>query len=119
MMLRLVRDDRANAGPIVVLAIVVLTLIFEGMLYGSELAEQSFPTLDEPEEEDCSGFLDGFACGVRAAWNFIRMLFGVVAFFYNLVTFNVPGAPWFVRVFVGAIFGGSILWTLAVFIRRG
>lgn len=105
------------ASPIPVLLIVVATLTFQAMLFGSELAEKSFPTLEEPEAGDCDGFLDGFACGVDYVVNFISVVFGVVAFFFNLVTFNVPGAPWFVRLLVGGAIGGSIVWSVATLFR--
>lgn len=105
------------ASPIPVLLIIVGTLVFQGMLFGSELAEKSFPTLEKPEAGDCEGLIDGFVCGVNYVVDFFRVLFGVIAFFFNLITFNVPGAPWFVRAFLGAAMGCAILWSVVTLFR--
>lgn len=95
-----------------VLAIVLLTVTFEGMIFGQELAERSFPTYEEPQSSGFFGVLDALLAIVKVIW-------GAVVFFFNLITFNVPGAPWWVRLPVGGLIGGGFVWSVATLIRGG
>lgn len=104
-----------------VLAVVFLTLAFEGLVFGGELASQSFP---QPIDSGtaCSGTgLDLIANCVFAFFegvlNVFRVIFGVVAFIWNLITFNVPGAPDYVRYPVGGIIVVGLVWSIAGLIR--
>lgn len=93
-----------------VLAIIVVTLVFEGLLFGEELENFSFPQFEEPT----SG---GFFGALEALLSIVKVVWGAVLFFFDLLTFNVPGAPWYVRVPVGAILGGGLVWSIATLIR--
>lgn len=95
-----------------VLAIIVLTLTFEGVLFAEEIAERSFPSFEEPTSGGFFGLLDALLAVVQTVW-------GVVVFFFNLITFNVPGAPGWVRVPVSAMLGGGLVWSIAVLVRGG
>jgi hypothetical protein len=113
-----------GTSPVIALTIVMLTLTFEGLLFGEELAEKSFPDLIDPahESQDCDGFFDGFVCAIETVLsyigNFFIILFGAIVFIINAITFNVAGAPWFVRVPMGTLMGTMILWP-AVTLFRG
>lgn len=98
-------------SPVPVLAVIILTISFQALLFGDELAERSFPSFEEPEET--GGFFGAF--DVIAA--ILKTIWGVVVFFTNLLTFNVPGAPTFIRVIVGSIMGGGLIWSIATLIK--
>lgn len=98
------------ASPVPILAIIILTLTFEGLLFGSEIADRSFPSYEEPQSGGFWGALDAVVAVVQVIW-------GAVVFFFNLITFNVPGAPWYIRVPIGAMLGGGLVWSLATLIR--
>ena len=98
--------------PIKILAVIIMTLTFEGLLFGEQIAERSFPTLDEPTTTGFWGALDALIAVVRAIW-------GAVVFFFNLLTFNVPGAPWWIRLPVGSVLGGGLLYSVTVIVRGG
>lgn len=102
----------ALANPVPILAIITIVLTFEGLLFGEELAQYSFPEFNEPESGGFFGILDALLAIVQAVW-------GAVVFFLNLLTFNVPGAPWYVRLPIGAILSGGLIWSIAVLIRGG
>ena len=107
-----------GTSPLVPLFVIVVTVAFQGLLYGTELANQSFPSdLFEYEDRDCEGFFDGAACIARAIYDFLRVVVGIPVLFWNLGTFNVPGAPTLVRVLIGGMLAGCIVWTLAEFFR--
>lgn len=133
-MTRFTRDERAVSSPIPVLMIIVATLAFEGLLFGTDLAAASFPTIESPsfDIQDCQdgtipffSQLDDIACVIGSAFLFAAKflqaifltLFGVVVFLFNLISFNVPGAPWYVRLVVGSAFGGAIMWAVAGLFR--
>lgn len=105
------------ASPVSVLAVVMLTLTFNALLIGEELAEASFESFSLEGESNnpfIPDFLedigDALTAVVKAAW-------GAVTFFFGLITFNVDKAPWFVRVPVGSILGGGLFWSIATLIR--
>lgn len=112
-----------GTSPVVGIVIVVLTLTFQGLLFGADIAEKSFPDLIRPEHQtqDCDGFFDGFVCAFENVIAFIAnifiVLFGAIIFLFNMITFNVPGAPWFVRVPFGALMFGLIGWPAFTFFR--
>jgi hypothetical protein len=97
---------------ITILAIILVTLTFEGLLFGAEIAEQSFPSFDEPTSTGFFGVLDALLAIVKAIW-------GAVVFFFNLLTFNLPGAPWYVRLPVGGLMFGGLVWSIASLVRGG
>lgn len=107
-------------SPLPILAVIVCTLVFEGLVFGDTLAEKSFPEFEEVEEtcaEGGDGFFAGIECFVAKVVFFLRVIGGVVAFFFNLITFNVPGAPWFIRAVIGTFMTAGIGWSVATFFR--
>lgn len=98
------------ASPVKVLVVAVIVLAFEAMLFGAQLAEQSFPEFEQPDSGGFFGVIEGLLAVVDVIW-------GVVVFIFNLITFNVGGAPWWIRLPVGTVFGGSIVWSIATLIR--
>lgn len=99
------------------MVVILATLSFEGLVFGGELAEQSFPKFEQPNEGDCSGFLDGVACFFGWIVEVAKLIFGTVVFLFNLVTFNVPGTPLFIKVVLSGGIIGSIVWCVATLIR--
>lgn len=99
-------------SPVGVLMTVIVTLTFTGLAFGEEIAQDSFPEFEEPEGGGFWGVLDALTAIVQAIW-------GAVVFFFNLITFNIPGAPWWIRVPVGTALTGSLGWSLASLIRGG
>lgn len=106
-------------SPVPVLAIVTLTLVFEALLFGGAIAHETFKAPEEPPAIDCTGFFDGAACTINAVLGFFRSMWGVLAFFFALLTFDVPGAPWFIRLLVGTFVTGATIWSVASLIRGG
>lgn len=115
--------DRASSGPIAAILIIAMTLAFEGLLFGSTIAEQSYPALIPASFSTCGGGIDGIACYIGTFFLFVANLFigifGTAVFIFNLISFNVPGAPWFVRTVVGAGFGLTLGWAIASLFRGG
>lgn len=99
-----------GSSPIAVLSIITLVLVFEGLLFGEEVAAYSFPTFEEPQSGGFFGVLEALLAIVQAIW-------GTVVFLFNLLTFNIPGAPWYVRVPVGGMMFGALVWSIAELIR--
>lgn len=118
-------------NPIPFLAIILAVLAFEGLVFGQDLAASSFPTPSDVDFASCTadgvwnaGFGFGFIGCVfqqvlNVIVNFFKFLYGTAVFFFGLISFNVGGAPLFVRFFLGSIFGGTILWSLAGLFRGG
>lgn len=95
-----------------VLGIVLVTVAFEGLIFGAEIAERSFPAFDQPQSGGFFAVLDALLAIVQTIW-------GAVVFFFNLLTFNIPGAPFWVRVPVGGLIGGGFVWSVATLVRGG
>lgn len=105
-------------SPIAVLIIVLATLTFEAILFGGPLVEGAAPKFsEEAAERDCGGFFGAAKCAAESVFNILGMIWGVIVFFFNLVTFNVPGAPLYVRVVLGGAISGALIWSLASLIR--
>lgn len=94
------------------LVVIILTLTFEGLLFGEELAERSFPSFEEPSSS-------GFFAVLEALLSIVKVIWGTVVFLFNLITFNVPGAPWWVRLPAAGVLGGGLIWSIAILIRGG
>lgn len=92
-----------------ILFVVISTLAFEGLLFGSEIAADTFGDIVSPEEQDCSGFLDGVACVFTFIFDVFETIFAGIVFLFRLITFDVPGAPWWVKVPVAGLLGGGII----------
>lgn len=110
-----------SPAPIALLMVAVLTIGFEALIYGNDLIEESiFTTL---AYGDCSetGPLKTIACVVLNFFKFIINIIIVIAsvlrFFYNALSFNIPGAPPLARLLVGSFFIGGIGWSIASLLR--
>lgn len=107
-------------NPLPIIAIITATLIFQALIFGEEYADKSFPEYEEITAactDNDDSFFSGFACVVQQIGYFFRVVGGVVLFLLNLVSFNVPGAPWFIRVIVGGLMGTGIFWSAATLFR--
>lgn len=121
-----------SSAPIVILITATLSIVFTSALYGTELAERSqvFQSLTiSPCVNDQSGnfFSDithavgWIGCNLLAFLETIANLFillgNVIAFFFNALTFNIPGAPTYVRLVVSVIAIGGVGWAIASLFR--
>jgi len=114
-----------SASPIIIALVAVLTLGFEAMVFEDQLASRSaFHKLDTPSCDGGSGFFDALeriACYVGAAFVFVLNIFVVIgnfiAFLGNAVSFNVDGAPWYIRLGFGTFFAGSLTFATVSLIR--
>lgn len=98
------------------LFVIMATFAFEGLVFGEELAEESFGEIEESTPGACSD--NNFGCIIDFISDLFSSIVGAVAFLFNLLTFNIPDAPWWIRlVLVGVVDGGAVL--LIVSILRG
>lgn len=108
-------------NPIPVLIIVFLTLGFETLLLGDDVNQSVAPYQIhiDTTREDC-GNLD-VGCGLM---NFARPVLGGIAVIVNgiifvggLATFNVPGAPDWLRATFGTLVSFSLIWSIITLLR--
>ena len=110
-------------NPIPLVVVLLLTYVFTFGVAGDELIERRFD-FGQPEgdsSQDCEGLFDGFVCGIENFINFIRTVFtviwGVIGLIFDLATFNVAGAPFFIRFLVGGFTVTTFGWSLATLLR--
>jgi hypothetical protein len=82
------------------------TMIFIALLAGGEIQGQETPQAGSPPE----GIWDTVGQLLVKIW-------GTVIFMFSVLSFNVPGAPWYVRVLISTIIVSPILWAVASLIR--
>lgn len=109
-------------NPIPFLFIIVGTLTFTALIYGNELAAQSYPEMRDVNFSECDGgALETMACLFKNVFltigNAFAFIFGSIAFLWNLVSFNIPGAPTFIRFFLGSTLGFGLVWSIVVLTR--
>jgi len=111
-------------SPLVLLVIAVATVGFESLVFGGDLVEKSVITSVPNPTCDGQAFDNVFekiACYIRSfivgLVNTFLMVASVVLFFFNALTFNVPGAPNVVRVLMGTVFIGGMGWAIASLFR--
>lgn len=98
------------SSPMIVLTIVTASLGFMGLIYGATIAETTFPSFEQPSSGGFFGALDALLAIIQGVW-------GTILFILKLITFQVPGAPWYIRLLVGATMGGAIIWSVATLFR--
>lgn len=104
--------------PVLPLLFVIIgSLVFEGLVYGAEIAEETFAEFAEPEDRDCSGFLDGVACVFGFVIDVFQAIFAAVVFLFRLITFDVPDAPWWIRVPIATVLGGGLILVVVQIFR--
>jgi hypothetical protein len=99
-------------NPLPILIIIIMTLTFQGLLFGQEIAERTFTGFQEPTGGGFFGALEALLAVVQAVW-------GAILFFLNLLFFNVPGAPWWIRLPIGTALTGGLIWSIATLVRGG
>lgn len=106
------------ASPIAILAIVTLTLTFQAVFFGETIAAKSFPDFQEMDDVcEGDGFFSGISCAVAKVVFFFKVIGGVIGFFWSLISFEVPGTPWYIRVPLATLLIGSTGWSLATLFR--
>lgn len=108
-------------NPMPVLVIVFLTLAFETMLLGSDVGQSVAPYQIhiDTTREDCAPLAVG--CGLM---NFARPILAGIAFVVNglifiggLATFQIPGAPLWLRTTFGSLITFSLVWVVITTLR--
>lgn len=95
-----------------IMAVLIVVLTFEGLLFGAEIAERTFPTISAPEGGGFWSSLSGVVAVVQGA-------IALVVFMFNLITFGIPGVPDFIRVMIGGIQGVALVYSAFVLFRGG
>lgn len=106
------------ASPTIVLAICIPTLVFQAMFVGAVQGEPEFPAFSTSSAV-CNGssFVDAISCPFYWIVDLFRVIVAGAAYFFGLLTFNVPGAPWFIRVVVSSLIGGPTVWAIVTLVR--
>ena len=102
--------DKAQKAPAAILIIIALTLTFQFVFLSSDYTEESY-NIDEPSNNSSFDFDE------PGPWNILSAIWNVVTTFVDLLTFNIPGAPLYVRFPVGITITGSLAWSIASLIR--
>lgn len=105
--------DLAIQAPIAILMIIAVTFTFE-FLFLQSLAEQDQENFNVDEPNNTSTFdfeSDPGVFGVLGA------IWDVITTFIDLLTFNIPGAPGYIRFVLSVIVNGSLAWSIAALIR--
>lgn len=97
------------SSPVPVLAIIGIYLVFYALVQGADSVDSG---LDDDPGVSTSGF-----GGVDILGDIIEAIISVVVLIFNGLTFNVDGAPFWVRFPVAVIIIGSLAWSAATLIR--
>ncbi len=128
-----------STSPVKVLFGVTVVLCFQALLVGGEITEvnifgDSFQQ-DDPSVSyaECNGFLAGpliysgcllgnlatFFLEANELISLFKAAINAFGIFLGLMTFNVPGAPFWVRMPVAMVVVGSSVWSLVTLMRGG
>lgn len=108
-------------NPIPVLVIIATVLAFETAFLGAAVLEEikPFQIHVDTTVEDCGALEVGCAIG-----NFFRPSVAAIAAIVNgiifigaLATFNVPGAPTWIRVTLTLVLNFSLIWSIITLLR--
>jgi hypothetical protein len=108
-------------GPIAFLLIAVLCIGFESLIFGQELIESSIYVTLSYGDCQAGSPLENVGCVILNVFkiiaNVLIVFASVIRFFFNALTFNIPGAPLLARVLVGTFFIGGVGWSIANLLR--
>lgn len=115
-----------------------LTITFLGLVLGTSLIEQSYPSFRTISFSACGDnvqpakwwqggvITDGtkvIACWVANVGliivDFVFFVFGTIVLAFNVVTLNIPGAPSWIRGLWAFAWGGTALYLLTTTLIRG
>jgi hypothetical protein len=109
-------------NPLPLVAILLLTYTFTFLLSGDELLakfEDQAEAPETPDQADC-GALD-FVCGITKFIDWVkglfRPVFAAMGLIWSLVTFDVAGAPIYIRVPLTGFVVVAFSWSIATLIR--
>lgn len=105
-----------SLSPIAILFIAVSTLAFEAILFSDSLTEMGLPVFEQPTVS-CDGIINCTIATVQFAVSIVKAVWGTIVLLINLLSFNVPGAPWYIRLIIGSAVGGGMAWSIARLIR--
>lgn len=109
-----------NHAPIALLFILAVTFTFQAAFLGEDFNEISFDIENPRNQTEEGGFLESFTPDVlNTLAAIIGTIWGFVKTFFNFLTFNVTGAPTWIRFIVGMTISGSLAWSIAALLRGG
>lgn len=87
-------------------------------IYVSFFALIETPGADEPTiDPDSSGVQNQSFGGLDILGDIIDAVVGVIQFIFDALTFNVRGAPAYIRAPVAIAINGSLIWSIITLIR--
>lgn len=98
--------DEVAKDPTAFLFVIVVFLVFEGVAFGDQIAEESFANY---EPDDFGGW--------DILGDIVSFIVGAATFLFNLLTFNIGDAPWWIRVPVSFVINGGLFWSVLTLIR--
>lgn len=114
-------SDQGVSTPYKVLMLIAIVLTFEAVFLSSDLIQNSADAPDNPERDydindpkNNSTFDFNEDPGVFGP---LDAVWSAVSTFFGLLTFNVPGAPGWIRATVTTGLIGGLAWSLAALIR--
>lgn len=110
----------SNHAPIALLFILGVGFVFQAAITDDTINQPQFEINSPTNQSEEGGFLESFT---PDAINMIAAIIGViwsfVKTFFNFLTFNVPGAPGWIRFIVAMTINGSLAWSIVALIRGG
>lgn len=110
----------SNHAPIALLFVLAVGFVFQAAMVGDEINEISFEIDSPTNQSDEGGFLESFTPdAINMLTAIVGTIWGFVKTFFNFLTFNVPGAPGWIRFIVAMTINGSLAWSIVALIRGG
>ena len=100
-----------GVSPVPVLIIVAIYAVFFAAI-------SSTTSPDEPDDlsfssNDCDVGLNN-VCGLGDILTFV---FNIIQFFFDVLTFNIDGAPFYIRVPIAVAITASVMWSIISLVR--
>lgn len=110
-------------NPVPLLLVLLLTFAFETAFIGDQVQQTIQPFLWDvsTEKEVCDDGLDGIPCSIENSFRPVlkaaATIFNAIIYIGGLATFNVPGAPSWVRATMGTGVTLTLVWCLVELLR--
>lgn len=97
-------------NPIPVLIVLVVTNVFGGLIAGENVVVKRFDEISDPTENGDCGFFCIEAVEVLAA--IIQAVWATFLTIFDFLTFNITGAPAWLRAMIGFPVSGALVWSV-------
>jgi hypothetical protein len=114
----------SETTPVTVLTVLGVYAIFFAMLTAAGIIPApetgigtglGAPNVDESPEE--GKFRQGILRFLGVILDFIRALIAGITFIINMLTFNIPGVPGWIRAIIATAINSSLLWSIIRIVR--